>query len=218
MIVWPPNHDQERLNQSLETTHLVNKIGCQPCRTGDSSRIELRNKTLKRGHGVHFPDTKDRGITYMPAQNLHVATLPWLRGRSTSIMSRSSLIDVRTAVAGQRVPRLGGSRLLGSVRELRRDYLGTISRAADEIGGLARISAGPPGWRVTFYSVSSPELAAEILGQPDRFRKNGPGYRELRRELGENLLTAKTRVGTDSVGSSRRSSRGAASPAITSTS
>ena len=80
--------------------------------------------------------------------------------------------------------------MLGSVRELRRDYLGTISRAASEVGGLARISAGPPGWRVTFYSVSSPELAAEVLGQPDRFRKNGPGYRELRRELGENLLTS----------------------------
>jgi cytochrome P450 len=80
--------------------------------------------------------------------------------------------------------------VLGSVRELRRDYLGTISRAANEIGGLARISAGPPGWRVTFYSVTSPELAAEILSQPDRFRKNGPGYRELRRELGENLLTS----------------------------
>jgi cytochrome P450 len=97
---------------------------------------------------------------------------------------------VRTAVGVQRVPRLSGSRVLGSVRELRRDYLGTISRAADEIGGLARISAGPPGWRVTFYSVSSPELAAEVLSQPDRFRKNGPGYRELRRELGENLLTS----------------------------
>ena len=47
------------------------------------------------------------------------------------------------------------------MRELRRDYLGTISRAASEVGGLARITAGPPGWRVTFYSVSSPELAAE---------------------------------------------------------
>jgi cytochrome P450 len=105
-------------------------------------------------------------------------------------MSRSSLIDVRTAVDAQRVPRLGGSPIFGSVRELRRDYLGTISRAASEIGGLARISAGPPGWRVTFYSVSSPELAAEILGHPDRFRKNGPGYRELRNELGENLLTS----------------------------
>ncbi len=76
------------------------------------------------------------------------------------------------------------------MRELRRDFLGTISRANREIGGLARITAGPPGWRITAYSVSSPELAAEILGQPDRFRKNGPGYRELRQALGENLLTS----------------------------
>jgi cytochrome P450 len=76
------------------------------------------------------------------------------------------------------------------MRELRRDFLGTISRANREIGGLARISAGPPGWRITAYSVSSPDLAAEILGQPDRFRKNGPGYRELRQALGENLLTS----------------------------
>ena len=58
--------------------------------------------------------------------------------------------------------------------EIRRDYLGTISRAAREVGGLARITVGPPGWRVTVYSVSSPELAAEILRQPNRFRKNGP--------------------------------------------
>ena len=74
--------------------------------------------------------------------------------------------------------------------ELRRDFLGTISRAASEVGGLARISAGPPGWRVTVYSVSSPELAAEVLGQPERFRKNGPGYRELRQALGDNMLTS----------------------------
>ena len=76
------------------------------------------------------------------------------------------------------------------MRELRRDFLGTISRANREVGGLACISAGPPGWRITAYSVSSPELAAEILGQPDRFRKDGPGYRELRQSLGENLLTS----------------------------
>ena len=76
------------------------------------------------------------------------------------------------------------------MRELRRDFLGTISRANREVGGLACIGAGPPGWRITAYSVTSPELAAEILGQPDRFRKNGPGYRELRQALGENLLTS----------------------------
>ena len=102
--------------------------------------------------------------------------------------------------------------------EIRRDYLGTISRAAREVGGLARITVGPPGWRVTVYSVSSPELAAEILRQPNRFRKNGPGYRELREALGDNMLTAKPRAGTGSVGSWRRSLRGAASPVTTSTS
>jgi cytochrome P450 len=76
------------------------------------------------------------------------------------------------------------------MRDLRHDYLETISRAAREIGPLARISAGPPRWRVIVYSVSSPELAAEILSQPDRFRKNGPGYRELRQTLGDNMLTS----------------------------
>ena len=91
-------------------------------------------------------------------------------------------------------------------------------RARPEIGDLARIAAGPPGWRVIVYSVTSPELAAEILSQPDRFRKNGPGYRELRQALGENMLTSEDETGTDSVGSWRRSSRGAASPATTSTS
>ena len=97
---------------------------------------------------------------------------------------------MRAASAALRVPQLSGTPVLGSMRELRRDFLGTISRANREIGGLARISAGPPGWRITAYSVSSPDLAAEILGQPDRFRKNGPGYRELRQALGENLLTS----------------------------
>jgi cytochrome P450 len=97
---------------------------------------------------------------------------------------------MRAASAAQRVPRLSGSPVLGSMRELRRDFLGTISRANREVGGLACIGAGPPGWRITAYSVTSPELAAEILGQPDRFRKNGPGYRELRQALGENLLTS----------------------------
>ena len=69
------NHDQECLHQPLGTAHLVNKVGCQPCRTGDSSRIELGNESLKRGRGVHFPDTKNRGITHVPAQRLHAATV-----------------------------------------------------------------------------------------------------------------------------------------------
>ncbi len=84
--------------------------------------------------------------------------------------------------------------MVGSLGEIRRDYLGTISRAAREVGGLARIVAGPPGWRVTLYSVSSPQLASEILSRPDRYRKQAPGYRELRLALGNNLLTSEDEV------------------------
>jgi cytochrome P450 len=87
-----------------------------------------------------------------------------------------------------------GSPFVGSLSEVRRDYLGTISRAARDVGGLARIVAGPPGWRVIFYSVSSPQLAAEVLGQPERYRKGAPGYRELRQALGDNLLTSEDEV------------------------
>ena len=88
------------------------------------------------------------------------------------------------------VPTLVGAPLLGSMRALRDDYLGTISRAARELGALARINAGPPGWRVSIFVVSSPTLAAEVLGQPDRFTKDAPGYRELRAALGGGLLTS----------------------------
>src|SRR5829696_8325129 len=119
----------------------------------DCSRIELGNEPLKRGRGIHICNAEDHGITHLPAQWFHLATVPWLPRPVDLIMVAVYLIDVRTAVGAQRVPRLSASPVLGSVRELRRDYLGTISRAANEIGGLARISAGPPGWRVTFYSV-----------------------------------------------------------------
>ena len=55
---------------------------------------------------------------------------------------------------------------------------------------MRALARGRPDGTSLLYSVTSPELAAEILGQPDRFRKNGPGYRELRQALGENLLTS----------------------------
>ena len=95
---------------------------------------------------------------------------------------------------GRPVPTLAGSPMVGSLIEIRRDYLGTISRAARDVGGLARIVAGPPGWRVILYSVSSPQLAAEILGRPERYRKQAPGYRELRQALGDNLLTSEDEI------------------------
>ena len=52
------DHDQERLHQSSEPTHLVDEIGCQPCRPGDCSRIELGNEALKRAVASTSPMRK----------------------------------------------------------------------------------------------------------------------------------------------------------------
>ncbi len=99
-----------------------------------------------------------------------------------------------TLVAGLEVPTLRGRPLVGTFPGMRRDYLGTISRADRDVGGLARIVAGPPGWRLTVISVTSPELIEEVLSRPDDFRKQHPGYRELRRALGDNVLTSEDEV------------------------
>ncbi len=89
-----------------------------------------------------------------------------------------------------RVPSPRGLPVLGVARELRRDYLGTMLRAAREVGDVARIHAGPPGWRVTFYSVSTPDLVLEILGQPEKFTKGNQFYAEVRSALGNGMLTS----------------------------
>ena len=92
------------------------------------------------------------------------------------------------------VPALPGHWLFGSLAELQDDYLGTLLRASRELGPVVRIHAGPPGWRETLYSVSSPELAAEILGDPDRFSTDEPGYRQIRQALGNGMLTSEGAV------------------------
>ena len=90
----------------------------------------------------------------------------------------------------RRVPRLSGSPVLGSLAELRDDYLGAVLRAAREVGDVARIDAGPPGWRATFYNVSSPGLVAEVLGEPERYVKGTQSYREIRQAFGNGMLTS----------------------------
>jgi hypothetical protein len=125
---------------------------------------------------------------------------------------------MRASSGAQQVPRLDGSTVLGSMRELRRDYLGTLSRAAREVGPLARITAGPPGWRVIVYSVSSPELAAEILSQPDASARTDPAIASCVERWARTCSPLKMRAGTGSVASWRQFSPGAASPVTTSTS
>ena len=95
-----------------------------------------------------------------------------------------------TTETAPRVPLLRSTPIIGAASEMRRDFLATTLRAAREVGDIARIVAGPPGWRITLYSVSTPELVFEILGHPDRFTKDVPSYRELRWALGNGMLTS----------------------------
>jgi hypothetical protein len=44
----------------------------------DCSRIKLGNEPLKRGRGIHICNAEDHGITHLPAQWFHLATVPWL--------------------------------------------------------------------------------------------------------------------------------------------
>jgi hypothetical protein len=52
--------------------------------------------------------------------------------------------SIRSDVAPS-APVLRGAPLVGAAFEIRRDYLGTIMRAAREVGDVARIDVGPPG-------------------------------------------------------------------------
>lgn len=92
--------------------------------------------------------------------------------------------------SGPEVPTLTGWPVVGVARALHRDYLGTIGRADRELGGLARIVAGPPGWRLVLYALTSPALIEDVLRRPEHFGKHHPGYRELRGALGDNVLTS----------------------------
>src|SRR4051812_24571005 len=95
--------------------------------------------------------------------------------------------------AARRVPSLRSHWLFGALAEGQADYLGTLLRAHRELGPVVRGDIGPPRWRETIYSVSSPELAAELLGLPERYSKDEPGYRELKR-LGNGMLTSEGEV------------------------
>jgi hypothetical protein len=68
------DNDQERLNQSPPTTILIHEIGYQPGVAGEISKIKFGNKTQQRGRGIQLRNTKYRGITNLPAENLDPAT------------------------------------------------------------------------------------------------------------------------------------------------
>ncbi|HEX8510695.1 MAG TPA: cytochrome P450 [Propionibacteriaceae bacterium] len=99
-----------------------------------------------------------------------------------------------TTARARPVPSLRADPVIGAARQLNSDYLGTVTRAAREVGPVARISAGPPGWRASFVSVTAPALVLDVLGQPDRYTRDSAGYAELRWAFGNGMLTSQGEV------------------------
>ena len=90
----------------------------------------------------------------------------------------------------RRVHTLRSAPVIGAAAEIRRDYLATVLRAARDVGDIARINAGPPGWRTTFYSVCSPAAVSQVLGRPELYVKQTSAYQEVRQALGNGMLTS----------------------------
>lgn len=96
------------------------------------------------------------------------------------------LLDERPREA----PALRSAPFIGAAVELQRDFLGTVTRTSREVGDVALISAGPPGWRRTFYLLSSPDAVTQVLGQPDLYTKRTSTYDVVRTALGNGMLTS----------------------------
>jgi cytochrome P450 len=88
-------------------------------------------------------------------------------------------------------PALGGSPLLGVLRDIRRDILGTLERARREQGDVVRLLAGPPRIRTTTYAFFHPDgVRHAMAAEADRYRKDNAFYEEVRWALGDGLLNS----------------------------
>jgi cytochrome P450 len=89
-------------------------------------------------------------------------------------------------------PILGGSRLFGAGRDLRRDQLGTYRRALEAHGGKpVRFHLGPPKFGIDFDTVFTPDDARQVLATDNgRYDKEVPAFEEFRWVMGEGLITS----------------------------
>jgi cytochrome P450 len=87
-------------------------------------------------------------------------------------------------------PEPQGSRLFGSLFELRRDLLGANLRAMRECGDVVRFVAGPPGLRLAIYGVYHPDGVQQVLATGSaRYGKGDTFYDEVRWALGNGIVT-----------------------------
>ncbi|MFE1319018.1 cytochrome P450 [Kitasatospora phosalacinea] len=91
----------------------------------------------------------------------------------------------------KQAPLADGHPLLGSLRDLRDDTLGTYLRAHRSHGDVVRFAVGPPGLRASLYGVFSAEGVQRVLGtDAANFRKENNVYTEIRESVGNGLLTS----------------------------
>ncbi|MEU9040314.1 MULTISPECIES: cytochrome P450 [unclassified Kitasatospora] len=89
------------------------------------------------------------------------------------------------------IPGPVGNPLVGSLFDLTRRPLRTYLAARRDHGDVVRLQAGPPGLRVEFYAVFSPDGVQKVLGgEAANFRKESAFYDELRTSVGNGLLTS----------------------------
>ncbi|MEV7934685.1 MULTISPECIES: cytochrome P450 [unclassified Kitasatospora] len=89
------------------------------------------------------------------------------------------------------IPGPAGNPLVGSLFDLTRRPLRTYLAARRDHGDVVRFRVGPPGLRVEFYGVFSPEGVQQVLGgEAANFRKENAFYDELRTSVGNGLLTS----------------------------
>ncbi|MEV7353535.1 cytochrome P450 [Kitasatospora sp. NPDC091276] len=89
------------------------------------------------------------------------------------------------------IPGPAGNPLVGSLFDLTRRPLRTYLAAHRDHGDVVRFRVGPPGLRVEFYGVFSPEGVQQVLGgEAANFRKENAFYDELRTSVGNGLLTS----------------------------
>ncbi|HLI57765.1 MAG TPA: cytochrome P450, partial [Actinomycetota bacterium] len=100
---------------------------------------------------------------------------------------------VRERVRGQGIEAPGprGLPVVGSAIAMKRDLLGFMHRGMLEYGDVVRAVVGPPPIRVSAYGVFHPDGVQQVLaGNADNYTKSDDVYGEVRKLLGNGLLTS----------------------------
>ncbi|MGH3649031.1 MAG: cytochrome P450 [Micromonosporaceae bacterium] len=96
-----------------------------------------------------------------------------------------------TSATAREVPLVAGSPLLGSMRDLQQDLLGTFMRAFQRYGDLVRVQVGPPKLGRQITVLFHPEGAHDVFGSHwQDYRKDTKFYNEIRSVVGDGLLTS----------------------------